>query len=101
MHAQPNRDRSVDPEEHELYVDRTILGLLLDCHPGLVTEDDLRRTLIEASQSREITEPDLADGMARLIACGLAVRVDRRLLLASSCAVRSRDLLSDSIDGRG
>ena len=93
MHDQPNQDRTFDPGEHELYVDRTILGLLLESHPGFVTDLDIHRTLIEAAESRQISNADLADSTARLIASGLAHRVDRRLLFASSCAARGAELL--------
>lgn len=93
MQVQPSQDHAGDPASHERLVDKALLDLLLDGHPGLIRIDELRRILVEAPETQTISEPDVSDGVVRLIASGLAYRVDLQLLIASQSAVRAADLL--------
>jgi hypothetical protein len=79
------------PPPDEDYVDRAVLGLLLERHPGAVPLDELARELVHASQRPKLTRPAAHDGVAHLVAAGLARR-HADFVVASRAAVRFDEL---------
>jgi hypothetical protein len=65
------------------YAQRTLLGLLLERHPAMITIEEVRRALSDV--------PDLESAIAQLVADGVANRVGD-LIGASRAAVRTDQL---------
>lgn len=63
---------------------RSVLGELLEHHPGMLTIDELRRRLFDV-------DGNIDDAVAHLVADGLANRLDQ-MVGASRAAVRADQL---------
>jgi DNA-binding transcriptional regulator PaaX len=75
----------------EEYVDRAVLGVVLERHPAHVAFVELVDELVHACEHPVMSEELVRDGVARLVGAGLARRRGD-LVLATRAAVRFAEL---------
>jgi hypothetical protein len=90
MQAHRSSGAAAPPPDEE-YVDRAVLGVVLERHPAPVAFAELVAELVDADERPVLSEPFVRDGVAHLVAAGLARR-HGQLVLATRAAVRFDEL---------